>query len=233
MKIDPDERIAGVPLLAVRDFVRRYRETAWGEDLLCDELGLTADGARALIDALAAAGYIALADGRLPPAPGDAAARRWQTTIKGNALAGARTRRVARGVAERHVRDLLARIEEVNRDAGWLYRVRRAVLFGSYLDPDAATLGDVDVAIELAWRGGDRDYHGAPMQAYLARARAEGRNFRTFFDELAAPEADVWKYLKNRSRVLSFHPIADLDALGGVGWAGLPHRVIYEDGGTA
>ncbi len=235
MKIDAAERIAGVPLLEMRAFLRRYRAASWTEALLREQLGLTADGARALTGALVAAGYIAAADGRLPMVGDDleGTAGRWQTTARGNALAAARTTRVARAVAERHLRGLLARVEEVNRDARWLYRVRRVVLFGSYLDPAAATLGDVDAAIELAWKGGDRSYHGVPMQAYLAQARAGGRRFCTFLDQLAAPEEDVRKFLKGGSRILSFHPLADLDALGGAGWAELRHQVIFEDGGQA
>jgi predicted nucleotidyltransferase len=62
--------------------------------------------------------------------------------------------------------------------------VAEITVFGSYLDPDADRLGDLDIAVIAVRRetNGDRF-----VDQVLAYARASGRNFGTFLEELHWP----------------------------------------------
>ncbi len=55
---------------------------------------------------------------------------------------------IRRTTADRLLSDLLERIEKLNGDDRFLGRVRKAVVFGSYIG-DADHIGDIDVAVEI------------------------------------------------------------------------------------
>ena len=56
---------------------------------------------------------------------------------------------INREKADRIMQEFLKRVEEVNRDDSYPYRVSKLVLFGSYLNPEQMDLGDIDIAFEL------------------------------------------------------------------------------------
>lgn len=73
----------------------------------------------------------------------------WGNTIKGNALALASAAKpILRSTAERKINEFLERVKEVNRNDYYLYKIKKVVVFGSYLS-DAEKLGDIDLAIEI------------------------------------------------------------------------------------
>jgi len=75
-------------------------------------------------------------------------------------------------------------------------------VFGSYLDPAADRLGDLDIAATLA-----RWPPGADTQDWVKRSRAHGRTsgrtFATFVDEMYWPEDDAQMMLRNRSAAIN------------------------------
>jgi len=105
-----------------------------------------------------------------------------------------------------------------------VFRVHRVALFGSFADPTAADVGDVDVVIELATKEPDWERHLALEEVYREAEAARGRRFGSFFDRLVAPQVDPFKFLKGRSAVISIHDARE--------YAGVPlsaFKVIYED----
>lgn len=118
----------------------------------------------------------------------------------------------------------------MNADAELAFMVNTVVLFGSFLDPAATTLGDVDVAVELIDRplpaGVSRQDR---RDARVCAAVAAGHRLRSFFDELAWPQDEVFRRLENRSRTLS---LADMAGHREFLWD-IPHRVIFDLGGPA
>ncbi|SIN22291.1 Uncharacterised protein [Mycobacteroides abscessus subsp. abscessus] len=69
----------------------------------------------------------------------------WKATISGNALAQASFRRpITRATADKHVREVVDRARAFNADPAHLAQIVEVVVFGSYLDPTSADLGDVD-----------------------------------------------------------------------------------------
>ena len=148
----------------------------------------------------------------------------WSNTMQGNALAQAKARRVSRVVAQRHLDALMERVRDLKKDPRSLYRVYRLALFGSFTDPNATDVGDVDVVIELATKEPNWERHLVLEDAYREGETARGRNFGGFLDRLLSPRLDPLKFLKARSAVLSIHDASEYEGL-----ALSAFTVIYED----
>lgn len=200
-----------MPAFVLRHALRRRLGAEWSGEGLASELALDSG---TLLSALHQEGWIT-------PSPRPGA---WTNTIQGNALAQAKARRVSRSVAQRHLDALMERVHTLKEDRSQLYRVYRVALFGSFADPNAKDVGDVDVVIELATKEPNWERHLALEDAYREAEDARGRNFRGFLDRLLAPRLDPLKFLKARSSVLSIHDASEYE--------GLPmstFTVIYED----
>jgi predicted nucleotidyltransferase len=57
---------------------------------------------------------------------------------------------------QRKQAQFLERVNRLNHDDRFLGKVTRVILFGSYLNPEASKLGDVDVGVELQPKESDR-----------------------------------------------------------------------------
>src|SRR6202041_3094660 len=117
-------------------------------------------------------------------------------------------KRIGRGTAERHLADLLKRVQAVNADESLLFYVSRVVLFGSILS-DAPTVGDVDVAVELRARTDDRAQFRTWAEDRIRLAYEEDRRFRNISDEATWPAQEVMRRVKGRSPVISLTTTED------------------------
>lgn len=130
--------------------------------------------------------------------------RWWETTTAGNALAQASFGRpITRATAARHLTAVLDRADAFNAEASRLVAIREILVFGSYLDPYADTLGDLDLAVSFVSRlpaEATRDEHTEQLLAY---ARASGRRFASFVDRLFWPQQEALLILRNRSAAIN------------------------------
>ena len=122
---------------------------------------------------------------------------RYETTLKGNALAHASLRRYSRKAADKTLLGLMKRVHTVNTDQEYAYIVEELVLFGSYLG-ESPDVGDIDVAYKLRHWSPD---HAAQKERTAIRRKAHGQ-FSTFMEELAFPEQEVLRFLKARSPLI-------------------------------
>ncbi|WP_433235032.1 hypothetical protein [Actinomadura nitritigenes] len=121
----------------------------------------------------------------------------WETTIRGNALAQASFGKpIKRATADRHLAQVVERARVYNADPARLLTVGRIAIFGSYLDPNVERLGDLDLAVSVVRRDSDGQRH---VDNVLAYARASGRRFGTFHEQLFWPRRELFMILKNRS----------------------------------
>jgi predicted nucleotidyltransferase len=82
----------------------------------------------------------------------------WEISEAGQRLSSATAAKpVLRGTAEKALREFLARVERVNREARFLGRINRVVLFGSILRTDVDRLSDVDLAVEVLPKIAERE----------------------------------------------------------------------------
>jgi predicted nucleotidyltransferase len=221
MRIDPKEKIAEVPILKVRKLLRYVdNEMEWGKNLVVSLLEISPKKLNTLLQELERRGYIE---------PGRVLNRQqlWRKTLKGSTLGLASAAKPAtRKTADRVFSEFMDRVKRVNTDPYFLFKVKKVVLFGSYLT-NTPRVNDVDVAVELTWKEDHREVLEKD-KAQLALDRAhqaekKGRTFGTIIDRLSWPEDEVKLYLKSRSRTLSIHSIRDqiLDQV--------QHKVVFSD----
>lgn len=145
----------------------------------------------------------------------------WELTTKGCALRIAKAGApIKRSTADRLVAEFLVRVNQVNADAGYAYRIGRVVVFGSYLG-DRADLGDIDLGVDLVAKWPDEGSYEDFTQPRIAAALKAGRRFSSYITELTWPETEIWLLLKNRSRALSLTPASMIPE-------GATTKLIYE-----
>lgn len=128
----------------------------------------------------------------------------WETTTKGNALAQASFGRpITRATAQRHLTGVIERAQEFNSDESHLIDITEIVVFGSYLDPDAQHLGDLDLGITFHSRIPDTTDTEEQTEILLNYAEASGRRFNRFLDALSWPEREALLMLSNRSPAIN------------------------------
>jgi hypothetical protein len=122
MRISLDQKIAGYPAIRIRELMR---QTAGGpimfrhvrRILQCSHIA-----AARVMKHLEKDGLITSVEGSIEP------------STKGNALAMATAAPpLRRATATRLLADLVKRTRDLNADDTWAYRVRRIVVFGSYV----------------------------------------------------------------------------------------------------
>jgi predicted nucleotidyltransferase len=201
MRINPRDRIAGVPILEIRRlFRRRYGE--WSSESIRAILKLSPFRVAKLISELHAVGYIEESkkiDGRML----------WQKTLDGCSLANAPAAKpLRRETADRLLDELLIRVRYVNANRRFLLKVTRVVVFGSYLT-EADRLGDIDLAVALEPKQQDPIVGYAQWRKKLRQADRDGIRFANSAERVWWPEIEVRKFLKSRSRAISLHDIDD------------------------
>lgn len=225
MRIDPDDRIAGHPILAIRNLLRKavFDPKAVRKVLKVDERE-----AGRVIDALKKERYICEFLDK------DATPDVWQTTPKGSVLAGAHTwPPITRGEAERIMDEFMRRIKTVCDDDRFLYEVGQVTVFGSYLG-DAGELNDIDLIVKLRVKEKFKDNYRDVLRDRLEAAQAIGLRLKRGVDWKPYPRRGVLRYLEAISRYLSLHREKELqiieDGNRRMGWSDpVPlHKVLYE-----
>jgi predicted nucleotidyltransferase len=187
--------ICGLAAPTARQLMRAYFD-ARPVEVACDILGIKPDAALDQMRAFEAAGYIEPA--RLKLAEGE---DWWVTTVQGNALANASFGKpISRTTATRLLGQVIERARAYNADPARLLTVTELAVFGSYLDPAADPLGDLDLAVSTARRDTDGQRH---VDKVLEYARASGRSFSAFYDRLFWPDRELRMILRNRSSAIS------------------------------
>ncbi len=207
MRINPKEKIAEIPILEVRKLLKYVdNESGWGKNRVTSVLDISPQKASRLLQELEWRGYIER--GRILKRK-----QLWRKTIKGSTLdLASAAKPVTRKTADRVYSEFLERVKQVNSDPRFIVKVKKVVVFGSYLG-DSTKLNDIDIAVELDWKDDHPWFLGKERpQAvldYAHEAQKKGRRFGTFIDQIAWPEDEVKLYLKSRSRALSIHSISD------------------------
>ena len=207
MRIDSKEQIAAVEILKVRDLLRRVNNTdEWEADFVVDRLKISPKKANRLVNELNRRGYI-------EPIRIYRQKQFYRKTLKGSTLGLASAAKpVTRKTANRIFSEFMDRVSQVNSDPSFLVKVKKILVFGSYLT-DALRINDIDVAVELTWKEnhpGVLNKDRAQLALNLSNiAENKGKKFSSFIDRLEWPEHEVRLFLKSRSRTLSIHSIHD------------------------
>ena len=202
MRIEKGQVIVGRPAREIRDLLRSGPYVTVGRAVKC--FGSSKDEARLLLTELERAGYIVFAKDF------DREMGRYSLTADGARLAAASAARpITRQSADRIVREMLGRIEEINRDTKFAFCVGDAAIFGSYLT-DKERISDVDVAFRIVPRYADEATQ--KKAEHESRLRAN-RELRTIFEQIIWPQTEVQLFLKSRVSALSFCDWYNFEAL--------------------
>jgi hypothetical protein len=194
MRVFRDDVICGVSAPIARELMRHYY-CASPVEIACDVLGVGREEALNRLSAFEIAGYLEQ-DGSNP-----ANGVWWLTTMSGHALAQASYGKpISRITARRHLVQVVDRARAYNADPGRLLTISEIAVFGCYLDAAAGYPGDLDLAVSVIRRDGDRDQY---VRKVLAYARASGRRFDAFHELLHWPVRELRMVLKNRSPAIT------------------------------
>lgn len=197
MRISRKQKINNIPILKVRDFfayLQRYRYNTFTLEEVCNYFKINDSEANSLLRVLSDQEFI------------ESSAHCFKTTLKGEALRIARcVPPIKRDKADKIVSDLMQRVEEINNNDYYLYSVSKILLFGSYIQENAADFGDIDIAFELERKVEDADEFEKLNSEFIDKAINEGKYFSSFFEELSYSETVVISKLKNRNRYISLH----------------------------
>lgn len=215
MRITRDMIIAGVAATKLRDAFKRLGGSEFSPSNLAELLELPGLDEEGMAHVLLEQGYI-------EPQTEHLGVTYFTTTIQGCALAMASAAKpINRATAERLVREVIERAITINAEPKHLYGIKKIIVFGSYLS-DCPTLGDVDLAVELAPRFESREGIAEQLLTYSREAEASGRQFKSSFARLAWATEEIYLILKSSSNSISLHDTDDAVL------ATAKQQVIYE-----
>jgi hypothetical protein len=208
MNLTPGQMIAGFPAMEIRWLMRRMRPyQGVTAEFIANVMKIEGeDQTQAVVSDLMNLGYIEridLQDDRIWFTPTDLGVSL--------SLASA-AKRITRKTAEKAVAGFMKRVQWLNHNRKYLFKVTGVVVYGSYLT-SAESLGDVDIAVELTWREPDQKKYHELIWAHINAARRKGRHFANLTDEVVWPQTEVLLYLKNRKRSLSIQTLMQLKEL--------------------
>jgi predicted nucleotidyltransferase len=199
MRINPNDSISGINIVIIRYFLRRSGHSErWRAEYASSLLHLSEEQTLDLLTELERMGYIEKDELHYGE-------QYWHNTVSGNALGGASAAKpYKRRSAEKALKEFMQRVQEVNSNPYYLYKVTRVVLFGSYLT-DVPELNDVDVALEIAPKEEDIELRGLQLEKRREELEKNGKRFNSVVEWAGAAQTEVWSFLKSRSRVISMH----------------------------
>ena len=130
--------------------------------------------------------------------------KKWTTTQLAQSFASATAAKpITRQTAEKSLAQFLERVTRVNQDDRFLAKVTRVILFGSYLNPEAMKLGDVDVGVELQPNEPDRTRLRELNYRRVEQLENKGHRFGRVLDREVWWHAETFRFLKGRGRSIS------------------------------
>lgn len=105
-----------------------------------------------------------------------------------------------RETAKKNLENLIKRIKEANEKEEFIYKITKAVLFGSYINSKKEKIGDLDVAIYIELK----DNSIPEIEQNLERARTSN-GYVPFILKFIYGKEEVFKYIKDRKHILELH----------------------------
>jgi len=110
------------------------------------------------------------------------------------------TKSFSRQTAKLALENVIQRINEVNQKEEFIYKVTKAVLFGSYINSSKEKIGDLDIALYVKLK----DDTMPEIDQNVARARTSS-GYVPFILRFIYGKEEVFKYIKNKKRILQLH----------------------------
>ena len=111
-----------------------------------------------------------------------------------------KSRVYSRETAQKSLINVIQRINEANRNDEFIYKITKAVLFGSYINSNKEKVGDLDIAIYIELK----DKSKPEVEQNLERARTSN-SYVPFILKFIYGKEEVYKYIKDKKHILQLH----------------------------
>jgi len=218
LDLDRTTIIAGLKIKMVRDAVREMarhdmNDSGWTVTSLADQMNISPTHAELLSEILVEQKILE----RKPPPSWDkdpVPQIRYALGEYGTRFTLARMlKRIDRAKVDDIIAELLKRVTQINANPELCYFVNEIRLFGSAMNGDADSFGDVDIAYDLGRRKRPPQYKDWHDWAHK-RWKLAGRSNLNFMQQLYYAEHEVLRLLKGRNQYLSIHNFDDLVGIG-------------------
>jgi predicted nucleotidyltransferase len=118
---------------------------------------------------------------------------------------GDKKRKYKRSTANRVLSDLIDRIYIINNDNNYIYRVTKAVLFGSYINSNKEAIGDLDIAIYTELKSTSINEVDQNIRQFEMDWINEETGYMNYIEQAIYGRIKMGKYLKNRSPLIELH----------------------------
>ncbi|MDR2789515.1 MAG: hypothetical protein LBB59_00830 [Campylobacteraceae bacterium] len=203
MRIKKNEKINHIPLIKIRDCFKTI--ALYGGEIsksyIQNHFKLNANETNLLIEELLLNDFIEKSADKTSE---------YQLSGKGQALCLARSvTPLNKAKADKIFNEFMKRVEEVNNSDYYLYRVKKLLLFGSYLISDNENFGDIDIACGLERKINDPEEYKKAAKKRIEEAEQKGKYFSNYMEAVFYPEKEALLKLKNRCQYISLHSIED------------------------
>ena len=106
----------------------------------------------------------------------------------------------SRKTAKMVLKNIKKRIQEVNQNDEFIYKVNKAVLFGSHINSTKEKIGDLDIALYVELK----NKVISEEEQNFKRAR-NSNSYVPFILRFIYGKEEVFKYIKNRKQILELH----------------------------
>jgi predicted nucleotidyltransferase len=202
MYIDKNSKISQFPALKVRDLLRKLKGSPFALEQVSYYLEEDLDSTKQLLSNLEKDGYIEKSEYFSKPGF-------WDVTLKGSSLSlASATKPIKRQTAKKVLQEFMERVNKINQDSYYLYKVSKVIVFGSFLT-NKERINDLDIAVKLLPKISDPKKQLHVEQQRIKEAYESGRSFNNMIDELFWPYNEVMYFLKSRKRTISLHTTDD------------------------
>jgi len=200
MRIQSSQIIYGFPAVKIRDFLRGVSDLVSTESA-AHILACSQETALRVLQSLQKDGYL---EGPSPETG------YWGITLNGAQLAAATAAKpISRKTAERLLKELLSRVEQINKSSEYLFRVSCVAVFGSYLK-EVDVLSDLDIGYCLEPKAADSSEHQRLCKQQSNSEQDNGRRFGNMVEKIYWPNIKVIQALRGRARSVSMEPLDGL-----------------------
>lgn len=112
----------------------------------------------------------------------------------------------SRETAKRALKNVVKKIKEANENEEFIYKITKAVLFGSYINSTKEKIGDLDIAIYVELKNKDIP----EVEQNIARAQSS-YNYVPFILKFIYGKEEIFKYIKDKKKVLELHDGVKVD----------------------
>lgn len=103
--------------------------------------------------------------------------------------------------ADKVLQNILDKINKVNENKDFIYFIKKAIVFGSYINSDNDRIGDLDIALYLELK----DKTIPEENQNCDRFKKAGKGYQPFIIQMLYGKEEIFKFVKDNKRIVELH----------------------------